>query len=339
YEVIRTLENQPQKLPSVTYLAKGEVRSFVESEVKARYRPAQPDLEGVTKQPDIAVVVGKTAELIAQQTIDIPRILVVPKGEVRSGFKPFTLDLGVLNYPAPSDDLWIQHLRTNQLEVLGVGNGGIAEHRMEDYIVVCLVDFDDVAYDDHADLLYDLAGQVVRHFLGYLPEDDTRKVLRLHQREIARLVHAQMQEHRWEEAVEHEVIVSRGVTELKPSAYTASAMEPVLDYRLSPADKSNMAKYLFGGFQRCLYPVQKFQSDAERKMAVILERESLRWFRPAKGQFQIFYKWGTDQPEYQPDFVAETADSIYMMEPKAANQMTNGEVLAKRDVAVKWCRQ
>jgi len=153
------------------------------------------------------------------------------------------------------------------------------------------------------------------------------------------LVHAQMQEHRWEEAVEHEVIVSRGVTELKPSAYTASAMEPVLDYRLSPADKSNMAKYLFGGFQRCLYPVQKFQSDAERKMAVILERESLRWFRPAKGQFQIFYKWGTDQPEYQPDFVAETADSIYMMEPKAANQMTNGEVLAKRDVAVKWCRQ
>ena len=23
-----------------------------------------------------------------------------------------------------------------------------------------------------------------------------------------------------------------------------------------------MAKYLFGGFQRCLYPVQKFQADA-----------------------------------------------------------------------------
>jgi type III restriction enzyme len=107
----------------------------------------------------------------------------------------------------------------------------------------------------------------------------------------------------------------------------------------SPADKSNMAKYLFGGFQRCLYPVQKFQSDAERKLAVILERESLRWFKPAKGQFQIFYKWGADHPEYQPDFVAETADSIYMMEPKAANQMTDGEVLAKRDVAVTWCKQ
>jgi type III restriction enzyme len=37
-----------------------------------------------------------------------------------------------------------------------------------------------------------------------------------------------------------------------------------------------MAKYLFGGFKRCLYPVQKFQSDAERKLSVTLEREASR---------------------------------------------------------------
>jgi type III restriction enzyme len=53
-----------------------------------------------------------------------------------------------------------------------------------------------------------------------------------------------------------------------------------------------MAKYLFGGFQRCLYPVQKFDSDSERKLAVILEREALKWFKPAKGQFQIYYQNG-----------------------------------------------
>jgi type III restriction enzyme len=87
------------------------------------------------------------------------------------------------------------------------------------------------------------------------------------------------------------------------------------------------------------YPVQKFQSDAERKLAVILEREALKWFKPAKGQFQIYYKWGADHPEYQPDFVAETNDRIFMLEPKASNQMTDAEVLAKRDVAVTWCKQ
>ena len=336
YEVIRKLENQPEKLPSVTYLQNPEVRESVLREVAAQYRPEQLEMEGVSK-PDLAAVVAKTTDLVVQQTIGIPRILVVPKGEVRSGFQPFSLDLTPLNLQAPSEELWIQHLRTNQLEVIGLGHGGIEESRLEDYIVSGLVDFDDIAYDDHADMLYDLAGQVAQHFLGYLSEFDARRVLRIHQREIARFVHAQMQDHYWEEAVDYEVVVSKGFTKLKQSAFTAPATEPPLDFRTSPADKSNMAKYLFGGFQRCLYPVQKFHSDAERKMAVILEREAVKWFRPAKGQFQIFYKRGAGHPEYQPDFVAETEDAVYMLEPKAANQMIDEEVLAKRDVAVKWC--
>ena len=99
-----------------------------------------------------------------------------------------------------------------------------------------------------------------------------------------------------------------------------------------------MAKYLFGGFQRCLYAVQKFQSDQERKLAVILERDAEKWFKPAGRQFQLFYKWGADQAEYQPDFVAETANCIYMLEAKASNKMDDPVVLAKRDVAVSWCR-
>jgi type III restriction enzyme len=149
-----------------------------------------------------------------------------------------------------------------------------------------------------------------------------------------------MQNHFWQDTrVDYEVVVTRGFTALRPSAYTAAAGEQPMDFRTSPADKSNMSKYLFSGFARCLYPVQKFQSDAERKLAVILEREALKWFKPAKGQFQIYYKSGGDTPEYQPDFVAETDDRIFMLEPKASNQMTDPDVLAKREVAVTWCNQ
>jgi type III restriction enzyme len=72
-------------------------------------------------------------------------------------------------------------------------------------------------------------------------------------------------------------------------------------------------------------------------LAVILEREEFKWFKPRKGQFQLFYKWGPDHPEYQPDFVAEGRDCIYMLEPKAANEMEDEQVKAKRDVGVKWC--
>ena len=98
---------------------------------------------------------------------------------------------------------------------------------------------------------------------------------------------------------------------------------------------------VFGGFQRCLYPVQKFDSDTERRFSVILEKESdpsiLKWFKPAKGQFQIFYQSGRDHLEYQPDFVVEATDRIYMVETKARNEMESAEVLAKKEAAIKWC--
>ncbi|HUW36810.1 MAG TPA: DEAD/DEAH box helicase family protein [Rhodocyclaceae bacterium] len=339
WEVIRKLENQPQTLPTVEHLKRPEIQAAIVKAVEEQHRPAQLELEGVTEKTDIAAVVAKTVELVTQQTIDIPRILVVPKGEIKAGFKPFALKLDTLKYPAVSDELWIQHLRTNQLEVLSLGHGGIEEVRLEDYVVSGLVDFNDISYDDHAELLYDLAAQTVRHFQSYLSEEDIRKVLRCYQRDIARFIHAQMQDHYWEDVTDYEVKISKGWTELKPSAYTLTAEQPVADYRVSPAEKSNMTKYMFGGFKRCLYGVQKFDSDAERKLAVILEREALKWFRPAKGQFQLFYKSGADHPEYQPDFVAETSASIYMLEPKAKNEMEDPVVLAKRDVAVKWCKQ
>ncbi len=338
YKVIRKYENKPQEAPSVAYLQKDEIQAQIAREVQAQYRPLQMTMEGLGEPPDIAAIVAKTTALVASKTIDIPRILIVPRGEVHSGFKPFTLALDAMNYQAPSDELWIQYLRTDQREILGLAKRGIEEARLEDYVVSGLVDYDDVAYDEQADLLYDFAGQVVRHLRGYLDEDDTRKVLRFHQKQIVKFVHAQMQAHTWEDAVAYDVVVSKGFDELKPSAYTALEGQAPLDFRVAPTDKSNMAKYLFGGFARGLYPVAKFQSDPERVLAVILDRDALKWFRPAKGQFKLFYKLGGEHLEYQPDFVAETGDMLYMLEPKRADDMQDAEVLAKQDAAVKWCK-
>lgn len=57
----------------------------------------------------------------------------------------------------------------------------------------------------------------------------------------------------------------------------------------------------------------------------------------AGGQFQLFYRRGHEQAEYQPDFAAETGEAILMIETKAENELGDAEVLAKRDVAVLWC--
>ncbi|MFN9025782.1 MAG: type III restriction endonuclease subunit R, partial [Akkermansiaceae bacterium] len=89
----------------------------------------------------------------------------------------------------------------------------------------------------------------------------------------------------------------------------------------------------------CLYAVQKFHSESERLLSMILEREATKWFKPAKGQFQIYYKSGADHPEYQPDFVAETATAIYMLEPKAKKDMEDPNVIAKMEAATRWCER
>lgn len=136
------------------------------------------------------------------------------------------------------------------------------------------------------------------------------------------------------------VKISKGFSALKPSAFTAAA-DGVRHFRPSVDDKSKIGQMVFGGFKRCLYPLQKFDSDTERRFSVILEKESdtsiLKWFKPAKGQFQIYYKWGRDHLEYQPDFVVETTDRIFLVETKARNEMEAAEVLAKQDAALKWC--
>lgn len=333
YKIIQKYEN----LPSSADLLKPEIHAKIVEEVKQSVSPSQQALPGMGPTPNIASVVAKTAQFVVQQTIDIPRILVVPKGEVTTGFHPFSLDCSNINYRPVERDLLIQHLRTHEQETVSFGGRMQPEQQLEDYVVRGLMDFDDIYYDEHADLLYDLAGQLIQHLRSYLSEDDTRNVLIYHQKPLAAFVHAQMQEHQWEKARGYDVVVSKGFTPLKPSAYTAKDGELIQDFRQTVTNPSRIGQMLFGGFQQGLYSIQKFDSDTERRLAIILDRDSKKWFRPASGQFQISYKQGVSQHDYQPDFVAETADHIYMLEPKAKNELTSSEVLAKKEAAVLWC--
>ena len=335
YEVLTRYE----QLPNSGALLQAEVQKEIVAKVEEALAPMQGELAGVTEAVNVAAVVAKTTGLVIQQTIDIPRILVVPKGEVASGFDVFTLNASSIHYQPVERDILIQHLRTHEQDTLAALGSGQTELRIEDYIVRTLIDFDDISYDHHADLLYDLAGQMVKHVHSYLKDDgDVLNVLQYYHRQLAEFIHAQMQAHHWEKASGYEVVVSKGFTSLKPLAFTAPADEAIRNFRHPVPDKSKIAQLVFGGFQRCLYPVQKFQADNERVLSIILDHDSEKWFKPARGQFQIFYKWGAEQREYQPDFVAETAKAIYMLESKARNETDDPEVVAKKDSAVRWCK-
>ncbi|MEW6305026.1 MAG: DEAD/DEAH box helicase family protein [Verrucomicrobiota bacterium] len=335
YEIIKKYDY----LPASAALLNDDVQQQMTQLVSETVAPVQKEMEGVIAAPDVAAIVKKTASLVINQTIDIPRILVVPKGEVTTGFDPFKLEVAGINYQPVSRDLLIQYLATHQQETLSGGSNSELELRLENYIVRALVDFDDIHYDDHADLLYDLASQMVAHLRSYLSEDDTRNVLIYHQNQIGNFIHAQMQKHHWEKSAGYEAKVSKGFTELKPCAFTAPLGEKIYDLCHPPSPKSHIPKVVFSGFKRCLYPYLKFQSDSERIVALILDRDEtvLKWFKPARGQFHIYYKFGIDHSEYQPDFAAELADCIYMFEIKSREEVKGPQVQAKKDAAIKWC--
>lgn len=334
-EVIRQYETQPETLPDLRYLHDPAVQASILRDAEHGYRAGR----ATDPPPDLGEVVRRVAGLVAEHSISIPQFARIPAGTRRSGFRLFTLDLAPFNYQPPSEELWLEHLRTLKREVVRLG---VPEPRgasdPEDDLVSGLIDFDDVAYEEQADLLYDLAHQVVDHLRTRMSPEAAGRIIRFHRKEIASLVHRQMLAHVWQDDdAAFDMVVTRGFTGLRPSAFAAPAGEAPLDFRTSPPDKAGIARRLFGGFDRCLYPVQKFHSDPERLLAVILDREALKWFRPAKGQFRITYRCEGEESEYQPDFVAEIADRILMIEVKAANQMGDGVVLAKRGAAVAWC--
>ena len=50
-----------------------------------------------------------------------------------------------------------------------------------------------------------------------------------------------------------------------------------------------------------------------------------------KGSFSCFTSWAWEQPEYVPDFVAETAHFLLMVETKERNELGTEEVKAKAE--------
>jgi len=340
-EVIGKYEVKRDLVPTSSALLTPEVQSAILAEVTERLKPLQvtllAEVDAAAPVLDLSAVVAKTTEIVVQQSIDIPRIAVVPTGEVTTGFHPFKL--GALpNFQPGQREILGQELRTNIQFTLN-RECGVKEKRFEDYIVKKLVDYDDIDYFTQADLLYDLAGQAVAHYQRQnYSESEQHEILDTHGGDLARLIHAEMMSHFWQEATGYEVQVSRGFTELKPCNYTATVGQTAHHFRETVVDVSRIKQMLFGGFARCIYPLQRFDSDTERRFAIILERDALKWFKPAKGQFRIFYKLGTEQPEYIPDFIAESGSVIFMVETKARNDIDAAEVEAKAAAATQWCR-
>ncbi|MEK7485771.1 MAG: DEAD/DEAH box helicase family protein [Planctomycetota bacterium] len=324
-------------LPRSANLEEPEIQKQIVEEIKASITPSQLKIEGTEEKVNIAKIVEETIKLRNELSIDIPRITIQPKGNVTRGYKPFNLNLSQVNYQAVDEKILIQSLQNHEQHRLTEGAGFSIEEKPENYLVKGLIDFDDVCYDEQAELLYELAGQVLKHLRSYLKnEEEVLNVLGHRQRDLVELIHLQMQGNYEEKATTYEVTVNKGFTTLKPQNYSASSTEKERDFRQPVEAKKDIRKRLFTEFEKCLYQIQKFDSDSERRFSVILEQEKevLKWFRPVKGDIQIYH---SNDASYEPDFIVETREKKYICEVKKAEDLDDKEVQAKAISAVKWC--
>ncbi len=292
--------------------------------------------EQEVQRPDPDRIVATVTSMFMERTIDIPLIRFTPIGRVTGKYECFDLDLDFALQPV-SQDILIHYLRTHERERLR-GVYAIWEARPENYLVNHLRLYDDVSYDTHAEVLYDLAGQVVAHARGYLAnEDAVDNVLHYHGRRLAELVHTQMQANYCEESTAYEVKVVQGFSQLRANSYDAPEGCAPVDFQQTVSDPQRIRRMIFSGFGKCLYPLQKFDSNTELEFARLLERDedTLKWFKPARTQLSIHYERGH---YYEPDFVVETRTHKYLCEPKRRDQVDDETVQKKARAAATWCR-
>jgi len=340
-DVLRVLENAPRALRTAD-LSRPEVQQEIVDRLRLEVSGSQGVLaDGTGNVLDLAAVVKKTAGLIADLTIDIPRIIVVPKGNVTARYLDFDLDTSRWpRYAAVAKDIVIQHLTDHERYKLVSGDGIVAEKRLEDYLVFGLIDYDEISYDETAYLLYKLSGQAVAHLQSYLKPEEVENVLQYHRKAMVQLIHGQMEEHFEQTASEYEARVSPGFVTIQPQLVAVSADEAARDFRLGMEDKSEITGLLFQGFRKCLQTFCKYSSDPERVFSIVLEDDSevKKWFRPTMRDINIYYKSGSVERKYQPDFIVESAAGKWICETKKASEMNDTEVLAKATAAALWCR-
>lgn len=269
--------------------------------------------------------------------IEIPR-MTVQQEAFKAEYKWFDLDTSLgFDLPSLKDEIIRMGLVDNSVDVLGVESGRVFGDPINQ-IVAEIINFDDVDYEENADLLFHLAEAAYNAVVAkaVIP-DDVPKIVYNFRRVIAKSIYTQMKA--------HFVIESLGYTKPKVLPFTGIVQQHLIediDYgrRDFQADipKRFVRKYIFTGFHKSYYLENKFDSSTELDFAYILEIDDKvkKWLRPAPTQFSIY--WGNGAHRYEPDFVVETDDSIYLVETKRADDLDDKAVQAKKAAAQEYCK-
>ncbi len=282
-------------------------------------------------------VYDSMVEEFISHIIEIPRITIAPSEEIKAGFHDFDLDVSNINYQPVTEEILVQKLRTNEQSII-IGQGRITIDRPENIIVSELMNFPEVDYDSQSELLFKLASQVIEKFKAtFDDENDLMNVIQYYSKEIAKAIYTQMQDHHYCEAPTFEQVSVKPFVAIEPHNITKYTEDNVYDLRDTIEPTSSIPSKVFSGFKKACHTLYKFDSKTEKDFAIILEQDNnvSKWLRPAHNQFNIL--WGKERKPYEPDFIVETDNAIYMVETKAEREIENDEVQEKKLAGMQYC--
>jgi len=280
-------------------------------------------------------------EALTGTVIPIPEVVIKLQSTSGYSFDEFTLDTNNMNYQ-PTDDTIIGRELSKDGKTLEFEDDDIElfyepSGSVEQEIAYYITAKDNIDSSKCSNMIFSLISQAKNHFLSYLSPQDTEKVLRGYARAISEYIYTQMNEHFHDGDTKYTATEIRPFTRIEKSIGYKIKTDDIYDYNVT-IRAGEIRQKVFKGFKKACHTLYKFDSLPELDFARVLEQDNdvLKWLRPAPKQFNLY--WGKSNKKYEPDFVVETTDKIYLVEVKAENEISNDEVQEKARVGFEYCQ-
>ena len=287
------------------------------------------------ENPLLAWMKHKTKEVhrVAESKfIPIPRIKVTDNGVEEYVFVDFDLDLSGFTHAPIQNELLVQNLE-DMYDRQRIKGGAIDFEGFNPKKVVLeqLRTKAEIDYEKCSVLLFKLITQVCGHYEGQYGINGMRNIVMMYKKTIGNMIYAQMLQHFYCENgfLQEEVIGTRNYN--LEQSYTFVERVGLYD-----ACTGKIQSVLFDGIKRGVFNTAKFDSLPELVLARVLDNDTdvQNWLRPAPREFNITYNRGR---HYEPDFVVETDDVIYLVEVKGEDKLNDPDVIAKKKRGVQYC--
>ena len=274
--------------------------------------------------------IHKAAE---KKFIPIPQIRITDAGAEEYVFTDFDLDLSQFTHEPLTNDMLIQNLE-DQSDIQRV-NAGAIDFEGYDPKKVILAELrkkPEIDYNKCKKLLFKLITAAVEYYESKYGTNGMQNIIMMYKRDIAERIYKQMMQHFYCDngLIQEEVIGTRKYNLSSEFSYRSTA--PLYDNF-----SGDIRSVCFTDIKKGVFSKAKFDSaEGELSFARIIERDDdvINWLRPAPREFNITYNHGRN---YEPDFVVEAEDTIYLVEVKAKKDIDNPDVVAKKKRGIQYC--